>query len=103
MNAPESAGMKITLWGSTFERNAKLVCNELHKPLFTPQDNLLVSLENTPNLDNELLISVLIKELKAKTRLNPKDHQEHIMYQTTYKFKYTHYTFVRMKNSYFWD
>lgn len=40
-------------------------------------------------LDNELLISVLIKELKAKTRLNPKDHQELTVYQITFKFKYT--------------
>lgn len=98
MNATESAGMKITLWGSIFEKNAKFfVCTELHKPLFTPQDKLLVSLENIPNTDNELLISVLIKELKAKTRLNPKDHQEHIVYQTTFKFKYTRYTFVLLK------
>lgn len=88
MNATESAGMKITLWGRIFEKNSKLsVCTELHKPLFTPQDKLLVPLENTPNLNNELLISVLIKALKAKTRLNPKDHQEHITYQTTFKFK----------------
>lgn len=65
MNATESAVMKISLRGSIFEKNAELfVCTELHKPLFTPEHKLLVSLENTLNPDNELLISVLIKELQ---------------------------------------
>lgn len=104
INATESANMKIILRSSILKKNAKLsVCIELHKPLFTPQHKLLVSLENTPNLDNEL-ISVLIKELKAKVRLKPKDHWRHTVYQTIFKFTYTHLTPLYFwNNSYFWD
>lgn len=91
-------GVKTALWSSIFEKKAKLfICTELHKPLFTPQDKLSVSLENTPKLGNELLIFALIEELKAKARLNPKHHQEYIKYQTTFTFKYTHHNFVLLK------